>query len=377
MSLNQYGPVTVQESEYAQRWRYTTSGCAASGSTSLQQTAGPYVKSYSSRNARGFDIPGWRRMRNAGALLPFTEWDRFEIEGSAVPAERVYCGGPTEWRNYWVNFYRGGSFIAKEQGELMALVDPFDLQYLVQKAAAQIYSGGWDALTFLAELRQLRRMFSGISEKLEKLSRGQSPGKLHDLWLEGRYGWRTLMYDIRDLHEVLLTANERRTRRRHRAGLTVSGAWSNYNESSSSGIVEGTSQVISWTGNLRGTVVADIDVPKLQFNPVTTAWEVTRLSFVVDWLWNVGQGLDAASFLLMAKDYKAGVGYRFDFDLSHDISLVDTYGGAICYANTGHADAKAFVIRREPSTVSAIPRLQLRMDKWKALDLLSLFIQRI
>jgi len=259
----------------------------------------------------------------------------------------------------------------------MALVDPFDLDYLVQKAAASIYSGGWDAATFLAEIGQLRRMLSGVATKADDLIRGRSPGELHNLWLEGRYGWRTLMYDIRDLHEVLTQSNERRTRYRQAKGLTVAGNWNEYVESTSSGLITGTSSDISWTGNLRGTVVADIDIPDFQFNPITTAWEVTRLSFVVDWLLNVGQALEASSFLLKAKNYKAGAGYKFEFELAQSMSHVGTTGSTVVHGNDGACSGRAEVISRVPMSVSAIPRVNLRLDGWKVLDLLALIRQRV
>jgi hypothetical protein len=240
-----------------------------------------------------------------------------------------------------------------------------------------LYSKGWDALTFIAEIGQLRRMFSGVVKKLDSLSRGKSPGELYNLWLEGRYGWRVLLYDIRDLHEVLSQSNERRTRYRESKGLTVSGSSSVYSTSTSSGIIEGVSSDVSWTGNLRGTVVSDIEIPDFQFNPITTAWELVRLSFVVVWLLIVGQALEASSFLLISSNYKAGAGYKFDFDLNQTLSLAGVTGTTICHANDGSGTAHAEVIKRVPSVVSGLPRMKLRLDEWKIIDLVSLVAQRL
>lgn len=373
---NQYGPVLNIEMADTKFWRYDNSNCSPTGDTILLDSSST-VKSIHRSSAFGYDTPGWRKLRNSGAILPFTKWDRHVINVEATMAQREFCRPPSNTREFYTDLYRGLNPSSFTVGELMALVDVDDLAYFVQKAAAQISSSGWDALTFLAEIHHLRRMFSGVVTKLGNLSKGLSPGKAHDLWLEGRYGWRILTYDIRDLHELLVSTNDRRTRYRQTAGHTSSGSSNEYNESTSSNITTGIERSVSWTLNQRGTVVADIDVPDIRFNPVTTAWEVTRLSFVVDWLWNVGQGLDAATFLLMAKSFKAGAGYRVDFNMEGSFTNQGTTGGVTVYHNDGSYSGSGFVIHREPSTVSALPRLRLRMDKWKALDLLALIMQRL
>jgi hypothetical protein len=174
-----------------------------------------------------------------------------------------------------------------------------------------------------------------------------------------------------------MSANDRLTRYRHSSGDSVGGSFTDYTESESSGIIQGVSESISWTGSLRGTVVADIEVPKLRINPVATAWEVTKLSFVIDWLFNVGQSIDATTFLFFAKDYRACAGYKFEFELEKAYTLVGTTGSTNNASNIGYVSGKASVTKRIPSSVSALPRLKVRMDPWKALDLLTLVAQRL
>lgn len=260
----------------------------------------------------------------------------------------------------------------------MSLFSEPDLEYYVQKAAAAIYSGGWDAATFLAEITQLRRMLQGIGGKLDSLLRGQSPGAAHDLWLEGRYGWRTLMFDIRDLHELLTSTRDKRKRYRHQSGHTsVEVYTSEVTAGPTNNLLTFVPESITRTLNMRGTVVADIDVPELQFNPVITAWEVTKLSFVVDWLLNVGQALSAASFLLKTQSYASCGGFRAEFTGEGSYSNVGTVNGATSYSETGGYDSTASYEERIPMPVSLIPRLKLRLDEWKIIDLISLIRQRI
>lgn len=358
---------------------WTATNCTETGtlSTSTQTSC----SSRRTRTAVGYRIPGWRKLKNSGAILPMTPWVQTELDLRANPAERGWCSSSnrrTKYENYYTslgqNILTGGIQNANVS-HFMSRIQPYDLQYYVQKAAAGIYSSGWDAATFLAEIGQLRRMLSGVGRKLDNLSQGRKPGELYDLWLEGRYGWRTLMYDIRDLHQVLSSANERRTRYRETKGFTDSGT---YDENFVTGSNPSTrwQNNLSWTINMRGTVVADIEVPDFQFNPVTTAWEVTRLSFVVDWLLNVGQALEAASFLLAAKAYKACGGVKVDFNLSGTSSL-ESKGTLTSAYHSGTWGGSASYVERSPMSVSAIPRIKLRLDEYKVIDLLALVRQRL
>jgi hypothetical protein len=280
-------------------------------------------------------------------------------------------------KNVYTNFYTATpSIVTMKQAYFVDKVGEVDLQYYVQKAASTIYTSGWDAATFIAEITQQLRMLSRVGKKLANLSQGRKPGELFDLWLEGSYGWRTLMYDIRDLQPALSAAKDRRTRYRQTCGFTTTGNW-NESYMSGSDIVDEISNDISWTINMRGTVVADIDVPTFQFNPVTTAWEVTKLSFVIDWLLNVGQALEAASFLLAVKDYKACGGYKIDFNLTGSRVHVSHESYLSNVTSDGTWNATATAICRVPMTVSASPHMKLRLDGYKVIDLLALIAQRL
>lgn len=335
------------------------------------------------RYAAGVRTPGWKRIRNEGGILPMTAWDRIELDVTSNGGLREWCNNSQSRKYYYVQHHLAKNapsvypLIGSWQSyDWMGHVGTMDLQYYVQKAASAIYSSGWDAATFLAEIGQLRRMLSGVVTKLSKLVRGRSPGELHNLWLEGRYGWRTLMYDINDLREVLSSANERRTRYRETKGYTLTGSYNTSTDFVSS-LISRYAFSMSWTVNMRGTVVADIDVPDFQFNPITTLWEVTRLSFVVDWLLNVGQALEAASFLLMVKDYKACTGYRADFDVDGSCSLLAMAPGISGGSLTGSINGSVSIMERTPTTVSAFPRVNLRLDGFKILDILALIRQRV
>jgi hypothetical protein len=364
---------------------YTVGSCAMTGSPGVTNLT--LVESFEHSSATGYRIPGWRKLRNTGKLVPMTPWESYHVQGLCALGQREWCtnGG---FKRKHMAYYSGASNPSPwslndrwKKDYLLTLVDQPDLEYVVQKAAARIYSSGWDAGTFLAEIGQLRRMFIGIVKKLDRLSRKRKgPGRIkdlgkpEDLWLEGRYGWRTLGYDINDFLEVLSRHNERRKRMRESAGYSYTGTHTDTANSTSDGITRNVTTDFTWVANARGVVIADIDVPDFQFNLLTTAWEVTRLSFVVDWLLNVGQALEATSFLLKVKDYKACGGYRIDFSISGTESLVSK-GSNISASTSGSWNGTARYIKRLPMTVGIVPHIKLRLDTWKVLDLLSLLRQ--
>lgn len=379
MPIKIYSPIDEVSSQTATLRSYS-GACTTAGSSTISQTSSN-VRQVRRQHATGWTIPGWSKIKNDGRILPFTRWDRFSLSAEVQEGHREWCASPTGARQKWSNLYRGMDNLDLSSSYLRSLVDLSNLQYPVQKAAAKIASSGFDALTFLAEARQLQKMFSGVVDKFRRLSQGEKVfltwKRASNYWLEGRYGWRTLLYDVVDLHAAITSANDRRTRYRQASGLSISGSELVYSESTSNGIISGFSTDISWTGNLRGTVVADIEVPAFQFNPVTTAWELTRLSFVVDWLLNVGQALDAATFLVLAKSYQAGVGYKVDFNLDFNIVNVGKTGTTIVHANDGSGTGSASLIFRAPATVSIAPRVKLRLDSFKAVDLLALVYQQL
>lgn len=376
---------TINDTEFVTReyrvQELPSSSCSAAAPSGVISST-EVCTSQRYRAASGVRTPGWKRMMNEGVLLPMTPWDRIEIDARLNVGTRHWCDlGNNQHYAYLPHAWCPNDIALVGDWHFvnwMSYVGELDFQYYVQKAAAAIYSSGWDALTFIAELKQLRRMLSGIGTKLDRLAKGRNPGELHDLWLEGRYGWRTLMYDIRDLHGALAQANARRTRYREAKGFTSSGSWDSGIFTHNSAIIAKWSSSLSWTANLRGTVVADIDIPDFQFNPVTTAWEVTKLSFVLDWLLNVGQALEAASFLLMVKDYRACGGYRVDFDVDGSTWLDGVSSSLIVDAvQTGSYRGTVTIIKRVPTSVSAYPRMKLRLDEFKIIDLLALIRQRL
>jgi hypothetical protein len=126
---------------------------------------------------------------------------------------------------------------------------------------------------------------------------------------------------------------------------------------------------------LRGSVVADVEVPAFQFNPLQTAWEVIPLSFVIDWLVGIGRMLATWSFLSLRPNYVAAGGYRLTVkrDYSNDITQwLNGWSGS----NAMQASSTSVVEVRTPCQVPMTPHFQVRLNVAKIIDLVSLLIQR-
>lgn len=187
------------------------------------------------------------------------------------------------------------------------------------------------------------------------------------------------MYDCIDLHNTISRADATWDRRARTKGLTFENS-SQKTVSKDSGWFY-TSNINVYdvvSHSLRGSVTADIGVPKFRFNPVTTAWELVPCSFVIDWFLDVGQSLAAASFLAIAKRYVASWGVKIEIvrNISHYVSDINrSMLTSVLHNQT--AQAKATLLLRCPCNVPLTPNWQFKVDTAKVIDLLCLIKQRL
>jgi hypothetical protein len=324
----------------------------------------------------GYSIDHYNRRRKQGELLPHTAFQKETLDYEVNNCSLLYT------------FSNGDSYTAVPDGtpsfvlwcgehawldsSMESLYAPSDLQQHVIDAASRINGNGHDSLTFLVEVRKLRRLFKGVVSKTLSLMKGKSPGQITNLWLEARYGWRTLLYDLEDLDDAIRNFNVKRSRFSERSGLsynqhitdTASVVTSAYSHSVTSGHYINVSA--------RGAVTADITPSKFQFQPARTAWELVPFSFVLDWFVDVGAALEAQTFLFLANGYEASTGYRLTVN-----SYGSSYGASPiypCISASISSNSQGFGVweRRMPATVSLSPPTRINLDTWKILDLISL-----
>lgn len=353
--------------------------------------SGPYNNKgerYQKYSHYGFNTPNfYGRLRN-GDLLPFTAWVQKEWTCSAFMS---WSGGRLGGTQSTVGNAIGTSDALGDitsPNNVRSFFSPgaFDTQPYVDAAAAKIYSSGWDTGTFLAELGKTFHMFRRVGGNLANLLKEWSTVKKTtkvtlDAWLEGRYGWRILVYDIIDISKALNSLSQAsRTRSKDRSGHSFS--YTNYVTIPDFHWLHAWHTVVledSYDVSLRGSVVADLSPPKFRFNVITTAWEVIPFSFVIDWFFSIGSWLESLSFLMFSSNHTAagGITIRATRKLSSHsyVFLNDDGYGPWSGSFEMRVEGEGSWTTRSPLSVSNFPHFRVALDGFKVLDLIALVRQ--
>jgi hypothetical protein len=348
----------------------------------------------------GRDLPNYHKRKAAGELLPFTTYKKVTHRLSTEASfQSNYVSGANTYNNYFTSNNKYPFLPAKTQGAgafdtpgvisncLGWLTERgIDPTYYVQAAASKLYSRGWDAATFFAELSKTVELVAGAARDFHKLLTSfdewhkrfltdqtvrQNASVLLQQWLEARYGWRLLLYDIEDISKFIKDL-DKKTRARNKDHVGMEFSWtddlSTVNEFGSS--YQTYTDTRSVTANVRGSIIADFVPSKVIVNPFLTGWEVIPYSFVIDWFYGVGQALEALSFITLNDYYTSCYGISVQVERS---------GSLDCTWKAGWSGTAVQEVRqsyeyliRHPTPVSALPFFQNKFDWAKGIDLLGL-----
>lgn len=333
---------------------------------SVTQTS--VIQIHDTLTSAGEDIVGYHKLKKRGELLPLTRWTQNRIYWTnTFDYDLSYTS--TSWRREVTGAQSNIDAPTLASAELKK----YDASYFVQAAAAKIYSTGWDSLTFAAEFTKTVSMFRNF---VYNLTRNVKQLRPEQVWLEGRYGWRVLFYDMKDIEQAIQNINDKRHRWRESIGT-------NLEESESNSKIQGFGAAgsVEWQFTdtykigLRGTVVADIEPPKLAFNPITTGWELITFSFVIDWVVNVGQFLESVSFLALSEKHYAASGHNVI--INREVTGCTVTEDADWSISIRGFDISGYreVTWRTPTTVSINPLTRLRLNELKIVDLTALITQ--
>lgn len=330
---------------------------------------------------RGVTTPGYFQKKKRGDLLPHTDFSQFEVLEYSYTPVHWRVSRPGRPQDFWE--VSGDQHIADLPFTLGHAADSSGGSAEVQRAAAAITGAGFDALTSLAELRQTTNMLNGVSKRVGKLlthkGRVRTAKELYSAWLEGRYGWRILAMEIRDLNDAIQEFDARRTIWTERSGYS-------YTDTS---FEQGSRPVFDAVGrhyydihvttshSIRGSVAAKVKPARFQTNPLLTGWELVPFSFVLDWAIQVGDAIQALELVNAADGTTASVGV---YSLTNvEVTHTDSSGGwgSIDKLEKGSCNLKFASTTRTPTSIPIQPKLsprRLRPDQ--ALDLTALYKAR-
>jgi hypothetical protein len=241
-----------------------------------------------------------------------------------------------------------------------------DTDALLRKAIASTLPT-LDVLTTVAEFGETVSLLREVVERAQKLINKLRKKKFYaaaeavgSAWLEWRYGWRLLYYDLRTLAEVIETpvrslfiegrAGET-FQLAHKASfelplLTSSTRVTAYGEMSA---VDTLSVRANVNGKLKAHTVNPLPEGLNAFMSLPlSAWELIPLSFVLDMFFDIGTTISTWEAQLRA-DYTYSIGYKREHTaygyitdvVSHNSSY--TSPTASCTANFGAATKKRWL----------------------------------
>lgn len=350
---------------------------------------------------RGKVLTRFHRRKNRGDLLPMTEYRKVSdgMESTSTPTTLSFgVTSSGDAIKYVVRTLAGnipmnrdippnGSLVYQDLDILQERgIDP---SFYVQLAAASLYERGWDAATFLAEFHKVIAMFRQAVPKLISLVKEwrrykKNGGKLYksiDEWLETRYGWRILWYDVQEISSLIKNLDEKvRNRTKERAGMNDN--WSETLNFTAGGSSHKRHCEVYRTYNLqvRGSIIADFVPSKVLMNPALTAWELLTFSFIVDWFIGIGKAISAFSFVAFSPTYTASYGYHLHRRSESSVTHV-TFEGSPWSSSGWSTEDEQSKIRttewfvRVPSEVPILPYWRINLNAFKVADLVAILIK--
>ena len=271
----------------------------------------------------------------------------------------------------------------------------------VAQLPAKMNGTSFNLPLFIAEAHKtvsmIGEMATDVAKFLQAISRGQkkiwTQRQVDGLYMEYRYGWRLLVRDIVDACKAIYDAMRggvlQKATSYAKSSSVSSGSLGDYWISDPNIGITGTvirkTDALSevritlyyrddhpWTGTLQQFGIS---------NPFLLGWEVIPLSFVVDWVLNVGGFLSSIDAFLGKAFVKGCVSYKVTHKNSYSLENIRGLKGArpLVDKNTlSGYDQVVTAYRREPLTSfpsAKLPTINVNLNMNRAMDGIALMKQ--
>lgn len=360
------------------------------GSYSSTAALNNIVQNGSFRTTTDFVTPGASRILASGHDLSHdfsSNYEVIECNSGSATYKNFSDSNPAHWS------------LATWRGSLATFVPPIagsdpawltnDLatykQQLLVEVIAKAHSPDFNGSLFAAEAIKTMGLFTnpvkGIGKLLAKMIKRRTAfidkgltltAASSKAWLQYRYGWKPLMYDVRDLSVALLKSERvpglvlrARVKRDlvYRNTSAQSLLWGN-----TSWRVYGTTKRDHHITVRSGVRYRITDSSVNQFrssslglsldNVVSTAWEIVPFSFVLDWFYNVGDWLRAitpAPGVSIESTYVSTQQLRSYHTIFDRMDVAKYAGSSIWTTNPGFSDYRKTVLFKDRAVNLPVP----------------------
>lgn len=278
----------------------------------------------STKTVTSVDTPGFHKLRDCGEFLPINPFTVETVVETRKPDE-------TGWQNHSLSppcelaqYY--GEYWSTQAWEL-AVPEPSLLivQSVVNSAAAEAKAAVFDALTFLAEARELHSLTKTVITRVIRVAKivarksVRSKVAFGSLWLEYRYAWTPLVLSLIDGIDAYNAAVSKGDVLNGTSRQSESLSGSSHRIINASDRTTSVTEVLDGTRTYRGCAysrVKSTTAARFGFDPLLTTWELVTFSFIMDWFIDVNSYLQAISPFSGAELLGVGYSIKDDYTLS-------------------------------------------------------------
>lgn len=274
--------------------------------------------------------PGYFSKRRRGQFLPINDMDQTKTEITQLSEGEVKFDVYKDGILKYVPTYTGPIGLHGYASFFGGTLSPPSFagtpswpssSVVLTEALANARTRGWDILTFLVEFRKTLQLIARFRDRTlaraERIADTISSNAVDPLaefsatWLEARYGWRILAYDIESINEALNKlqnlrppflrgyAEDENTSSTTFDFSNVAKYLSKYTPYYAPTAIQCSASYMieqSKTRKTRGGVVLELLLDDIfEVDPLVTGWEIIPFSFIVDWFVNVDEIIKAYS----------------------------------------------------------------------------------
>jgi hypothetical protein len=264
-------------------------------------------------------------------------------------------------------------------------------------AAASKLWDGLDVITTLVELKEVLHLLPDLIQSVKRLyaiekvlyKRGfistrdakRIPHELASLYLQYRFGWEQVFRDAESIWESLNAVASPIFRGTSQTSVGFTKDETFWVGPYINGESEQLAQTTAYNVSCRGIVVALSAIRQARksafSNPAIAAWELIPYSWIVDYVYDVGNVIGTLSTLALTEGHKSAVGWHVS--IHRQTTVVDTKKGSNLDAYSSSGSAVDFLDYRAriPTPISLKPSLELSLTVRQIANLFALVVQSL